>query len=157
MLVHSVNPILNVADVPASIEWFERLGWKRAFTWNENGMIPGAALRDAHGPAHFGSVCAFDDSRPEAQNHHAPAIFLCKDGQGKRDHGPLAPPLDPSAADFGSVWMSWWVENVDAAHEECKKAKVEIVRPPVNEPWGVREFLIRHPDGHCFRVSGHVK
>ncbi len=157
MLVHCVNPILNVSDVPASIEWFERLGWRRGFTWNQNGMIKDSALRNEHGPAHFGAVCAFDDSRKEAENHHSPAIFLCKDGQGKRDPLPLVPPKDPKEADFGAVWMSFWVENVDAAHAECQKAKVEIVRPPVNEPWGVREFLIRHPDGHCFRISGHVK
>ena len=23
-----------------------------------------------------------------------------------------------------------------------------------DEPWGVREFHLRHPDGHMFRVSG---
>ena len=52
--------------------------------------------------------------------------------------------------------MSWWVEDVDAAHEDCLRCAVEVVRPPQNEPWGSREFLIRHPDGHCFRISGPV-
>ena len=28
--------------------------------------------------------------------------------------------------------------------------------PPTNEPWGVREMHVRHPDGHVFRISqGH--
>jgi hypothetical protein len=44
MLVHSAIPILNVSDFPASIERFEQLGWRRGFTWNEHGMILGAAL-----------------------------------------------------------------------------------------------------------------
>jgi catechol 2,3-dioxygenase-like lactoylglutathione lyase family enzyme len=147
MLVHSVTPILNVSDVPASIEWFERLGWKRGFTWNGGGMIKEAALRDAHGPARFGSVCAGGEK-------HGAQIFLCKDGQGKRDPHP---PTNPANDDFGAVWMSWWVDDVDACHAECVRAGVEIVRPPVDEPWGVREFLIRHPDGHCFRLSGHAE
>ena len=27
-----------------------------------------------------------------------------------------------------------------------------VTYPPTNEPWGVREFHLRHPDGHMFRV-----
>jgi catechol 2,3-dioxygenase-like lactoylglutathione lyase family enzyme len=149
MRVHAINPILNVSDVPASIRWFEKLGWHRGFAWNAGGMIQGDALENTHGPATFGSMCAFP-SGPE----HGPQIFLCKDGQGQRD------PHTPASADddnFGAVWMSWWVDDVDAAHAECARAGVEVVRPPVNEPWNVRECLIRHPDGHCFRISGPVK
>ena len=25
--------------------------------------------------------------------------------------------------------------------------------PPTDEPWGVREMHVRHPDGHVFRIS----
>lgn len=28
-----------------------------------------------------------------------------------------------------------------------------IAWPPTNEPWGVREFHLVHPDDHTFRVS----
>ena len=28
-----------------------------------------------------------------------------------------------------------------------------VTWPPTDEPWGVREFHLRHPDGHMFRVS----
>ena len=30
---------------------------------------------------------------------------------------------------------------------------IEVAMPPQNEPWGVREMHVRHPDGHMFRVS----
>lgn len=146
MLIHAVTPILNVSDVPASLRWFEALGWHRGFTWNPAGTISGAAIENAHGPATFASVCAHPPGGAPG-----PQIFVCKDGQGKRDPNP---PVDVKSDDFGAVWMSWWVSDVDASHAECVAAGVEIVRPPVNEPWGVREFLIRHPDGHCFRISG---
>lgn len=146
MRVQSLTPILNVSDVPTSIEWFEKLGWHRGFTWNSGGMIKLSALENEHGPAHFASVCANPGGEQEG-----PLIFLCQDGQGKRDPDT---PTDPHNDNFGAVWMSWWVENVDAAHAECKKSGIEVARPPVDEPWGVREMLIRHPDGHCFRVSG---
>ncbi|GMV24434.1 MAG: hypothetical protein AMXMBFR58_04650 [Phycisphaerae bacterium] len=146
MKVSALTPILNVSDVPASIRWFEALGWHRGFTWNSGGMIDHAALENAAGPAHFASVCANTAAEGEG-----PLIFLCKDGQGKRD--PDTPPV-AHHDNFGAVWMSWWVADVDAAHTQCLAAGVQVVRPPVDEPWGVRECLIRHPDGHCFRISG---
>lgn len=183
MHLHAVTPILNVSDVPASVEWFERLGWQRSFTWNQAGMIACAELRNQHGPAGFAGIrmprmpplarpvaSAATKTSSSATTHAgrttntgggadaedpgSPQIFLCKDGQGSRDPRPCP---DPHGDNFGGVWMSWWVDGVDAAHAECLAAKAEIVRPPVNEPWGVREFLIRHPDGHYFRISGHVK
>jgi hypothetical protein len=29
--------------------------------------------------------------------------------------------------------------------------------PPTDEPWGVREMHIRHPDGHVFRISKGIE
>ncbi len=148
MRVHLVHPILNVSDVPASILWFEALGWFRGFTWNPEGVIDEAELENEHGPAVFASVCA---EAPEGCE--GPAIFLCEDGQGGRDPDT---PADPERNDYGGVWMSWWVDDVDTYYAACLERGVEVVRPPQDEPWGARELLIRHPDGHYFRVSRNV-
>ncbi|NUP16636.1 MAG: VOC family protein [Streptomyces sp.] len=43
------------------------------------------------------------------------------------------------------LWMQ--VEDVAAAHEELVAKGVEIVRPPVKEPWGLIETWIADPDG----------
>ncbi|EFE70953.1 conserved hypothetical protein [Streptomyces viridosporus ATCC 14672] len=43
------------------------------------------------------------------------------------------------------LWLQ--VEDVAAAHEELRAAGVEIVRPPVKEPWGLVEMWIEDPDG----------
>ncbi|MET7886571.1 VOC family protein [Streptomyces avermitilis] len=43
------------------------------------------------------------------------------------------------------LWLQ--VPDADAAHEELKNAGVEIVRPPVREPWGLIEMWIADPDG----------
>ena len=148
MRVRGITPILNVTDVPGSILWFEKLGWHRSFAWNAGGMIRHGKLEDEHGAAHFGGVCA-----NSADEGDGPMIFLCKDAQGMRD--PDTQP-DPGRDDYGGVWMSWWVDDVDAVHDECVRSGVQVVRPPTDKPWGVREFLIRHPDGHYFRISGRV-
>ncbi|MFD6315862.1 MULTISPECIES: VOC family protein [Streptomyces] len=43
------------------------------------------------------------------------------------------------------LWMQ--VEDVASAHEELVAKGVEIVRPPLREPWGLIEMLIADPDG----------
>ena len=142
MSVERITPVLNVTNVPASIAWFERLGWRRAFSWNGAGPIAGAADQDEHGAAEFAGVCT---ERAE--------IFLCQDGQGSRG-GPL--PRHAEGDDTGGVWMSWWMGSpaeVDALHALAVRSGCEVTQPPTDEPWGVREFHLRHPDGHTFRVS----
>ncbi|MFE7278161.1 VOC family protein [Streptomyces sp. NPDC057623] len=49
----------------------------------------------------------------------------------------------PSAA--VQLWMQ--VADVAAAHDELRGKGVEIVRPPVKEPWGLIEMWIADPDG----------
>ncbi|MEU9392973.1 VOC family protein [Streptomyces sp. NPDC048324] len=42
------------------------------------------------------------------------------------------------------LWLQ--VEDADRAHEELRAKGVEIVRPPVREPWGLIEMWIEDPD-----------
>ena len=142
MPVTNVTPILNVSSVPASMRWFEALGWKRGFAWNEGGPIDAAADRNARGEAGFGSV-----SSGEAE------IFLCHGGQGSRG---TRMPKFPGDDDTDGVWMSWWMSSpreVDELHATALRLGFTVTYPPTDEPWGVREFHLRHPDGHMFRVS----
>lgn len=144
MELRGITPILNVSDVGASLDWFERLGWKRCWTYNDSGMIPGALGSNASGPANFaavGSGCC--------------EIFLCRNAQGSR--GPLPRSLGDEAC--GGVWLSWWVESpaeVDRVHARAVELGVLVNWPPTDEPWGVRECQIVHPDGHVFRVSAGI-
>ena len=156
MKLTGITPILNVSDVPASLAWFERLGWKRGFTYNAGGIIANAADRNASGPAGFAGV--FCDG---AGDTHGCQIFLCHDGQGSRG-GPHPRHVTPGARDddTGGVWMSWWLEqptDVDAVHELALRHEITVTRPPTDEPWGVRECRIVHPDGHTIRVSAFTR
>jgi uncharacterized glyoxalase superfamily protein PhnB len=146
MSIKDVTPILNVSDVPTSIAWFESVGWKRAFCWNPSGPIAGGADRNEHGPADFAGVCT-----------EGAQIFLCKDAQGSREKRAPDHACDDNT---GAVWMSWWLESrteVDEMYQLALKLKYEIARPPFDAPWGVREFHLRHPDGHTFRVGADLE
>lgn len=43
------------------------------------------------------------------------------------------------------LWLQ--VDDVAAAQEELRAKGVDIVRPPVKEPWGLIEMWIEDPDG----------
>ena len=140
--VKSITPILHVTSIKDSFCWFEALGWKRGFSWNQGGMVPDRGEANEHGPATFGSVF---DGKVE--------IFLCVGAQGSR--GVIQPRFPGDDAPDG-VWMAWWMESVpevDQLYELAQKVGATVTHPPTNEPWGVREFHLRHPDGHTFRVS----
>jgi predicted lactoylglutathione lyase len=100
------------------------LDWFEALGWR-TGFVWGE-------PPTFASVvCGSPEGRGE--------IFLCFDGQGARP-----------------VWMSWFVpsrQELDAAYARARELGYEITQEPTDEPWRIREFHLRHPDGHVFRVS----
>lgn len=43
------------------------------------------------------------------------------------------------------LWLQ--VADADAAYEELSAAGVDVLRPPVKEPWGLIEMWIADPDG----------
>ena len=142
MKITNITPILNVSDAAASVAWFESLGWHRGFSWNEGGAINKAEMSNEHGAANFAGICSGDFE-----------IFLCRGAQGHRP-GPIADDVCDDAT--GGTWMSWWLESpqaVDDMYALAKRLGHQTPLKPTNEPWGVREFHLRHPDGHTIRVS----
>ena len=65
-------------------------------------------------------------------------IFLCEGAQGQP-----------------GTWMSIFVDDVDALHEEYNTRGAVIRQPPTNMPWGTREMNVQDPDGHHFRMGSH--
>jgi catechol 2,3-dioxygenase-like lactoylglutathione lyase family enzyme len=51
----------------------------------------------------------------------------------------------PVADDKLSLWLQ--VRDLDAEHARLSALGVEVVEPPVDQPWGLREARVRDPDG----------
>jgi predicted enzyme related to lactoylglutathione lyase len=51
----------------------------------------------------------------------------------------------PGTSESVGVWLQ--VRDVNAVGRELEEAGVEIIEPPTNKPWGLREMQIRDPDG----------
>lgn len=47
------------------------------------------------------------------------------------------------------------VDDVDAAHTAAVAAGALIVHPLTDEPWGVRRFFVRSPDGTVLNILGY--
>jgi catechol 2,3-dioxygenase-like lactoylglutathione lyase family enzyme len=132
MIAHGLTPILNVSNIQESFAWFAKFGWKKDWDWGD--------------PATFGSVSSGMVS-----------IFLCEGAQGGRGKSELLTTFAVGERGDKGVWMSLWVDDVDAVHRHCLAEGLEITHPPTDESWNVREMHVRHPDGHVFRVSRGIK
>jgi catechol 2,3-dioxygenase-like lactoylglutathione lyase family enzyme len=60
---------------------------------------------------------------------------------------------DATASEFPDV--SVHTDDVDAAHAEAQRLGYEIVHPLTTEPWGVRRFFVRAPDGTVLNLVQH--
>ena len=61
---------------------------------------------------------------------------------------------DASAPEDSAI--SVHVDDVEAAYEEAQRRGYEIVHPLTDEPWGVRRFFVRDPNGVVVNVVGHA-
>jgi predicted enzyme related to lactoylglutathione lyase len=87
---------------------------------------------DAFGEPEFGGTGSGEDAE----------IFLCRAGPGER-----------------GTWASWFLDgldDVDRMRARAVELGLDVAIPPTDEPWGVRAFHPRHPDGHTFRVGAFI-
>jgi Glyoxalase/Bleomycin resistance protein/Dioxygenase superfamily len=130
MLAKRLVPILNVSNIGESFAWFEKLGWKKGWDWGD--------------PPNFGGVQSGECE-----------IFLCVNAQGGRGKGEFKMTFGAEGdetADKG-VWMSIFVDDVDAVYQHCLAHGLDVTWPPTDMPWHVREMHVRHPEGHVFRIG----
>ena len=64
-------------------------------------------------------------------------IFFCKDAQGQP-----------------GTWICINVDNVDEYYQAIMGKGANILSPPEDKPWFMREMLVGDPDGHVIRF-GH--
>jgi catechol 2,3-dioxygenase-like lactoylglutathione lyase family enzyme len=63
-------------------------------------------------------------------------------------------PVHPNAENAGRIDVYFWVNDADALHSEYSQKGADVVCQPEDQPYGMREFLVRDPDGHVL-AFGH--
>ena len=46
-------------------------------------------------------------------------------------------------------------DGIEEAYAEAKRRGFEIVYPLTTEPWGLRRFFVRAPDGNVINMTSH--
>jgi len=119
--LHGVQPVLTVADLPAAVRYFSE--------------VLGFDVDFVYGdpPVH--------------------ARVKTGDGtQGQPIYIHLSPPGDDEAGRLPTGELRIHVgHDLDGLCEVYRSRGAEIVQQPINQPWGLREFLLREPQGHFLR------
>ena len=114
--------LLVYADIGAAHDYLVRVF----------GLGSGAIERDADGRAVHGEVQAGDG-----------VIWLHRVAP---EFG-LASPKDLGAA---TAMMAVMVDDVDAHYEHVRAQGATVVMPPTDQPYGVREYSVRGPEGELW-------
>lgn len=61
--------------------------------------------------------------------------------------------MDGTASEDPAISIA--VDDVDEAYAEAVRRGYEIVHPLTTEPWGVRRFFVRTPEGHVLNILRH--
>jgi lactoylglutathione lyase len=61
--------------------------------------------------------------------------------------------LEPKIGDASGVLLAAGVEDVDAAYEALKAKGVTFLRPPTNQPWGLRTAYFADPEGNFWEIN----
>ena len=55
-----------------------------------------------------------------------------------------------------AVFLSIEVSDVDAMYKEAQKHNLTITYALTNEPWGVRRFFVKDPNGATLNLLSHI-
>jgi lactoylglutathione lyase len=62
-------------------------------------------------------------------------------------------PLELKIEGGPRVLLAAGVEDVDAAYEELKAKGVTFLRPPTDQPWGLRTAYFADPEGNLWEIN----
>ena len=113
-------PVLTYQDIPAAHD----------FLVDAFGFDGGGVSRDADGKAYHGEVSSGDAT-----------IWLHR---VTAEHGLGS----PRTTDVANTGLFVYVDDVDAHFERARAAGAVIDAPPVDQPYGQREYGARDPEGH---------
>ncbi|HCI82798.1 MAG TPA: glyoxalase [Ktedonobacter sp.] len=66
-------------------------------------------------------------------------------------------PLELKIGEGSRVLMAAGVADVDAAYEELKARGVTFLKPPTDQPWGLRTAYFADPEGNLWEINQPVR
>jgi catechol 2,3-dioxygenase-like lactoylglutathione lyase family enzyme len=148
---HGLQPVIPVSDVTRAARWFrDVLGFELDFIAGE----PPSYARVKHVPVAADCVDAVTRGPQQSLGRHGASLGDRSDGD------PIYIRLWQCARRDEARWRGEIVihvgHDIDGLHAAYVKRGVTVIEPPVSQPWGLREFAIREPDGHVLRFCGYL-
>jgi len=78
----------------------------------------------------------------------APGFVFVRRGACMLRLGSCPDALAPSDLGDHGYFGYVMVTSVDQLYREISSANVDVISPPTDRPWGIREMGVRTPDGH---------
>src|SRR2546427_430979 len=66
-------------------------------------------------------------------------------------------PLELKIGEDPRVLLAAGVADVDAAYEELKAREVMFLRPPTDQPWGLRTAYFADPEGNLWEINQPIR
>ena len=66
-------------------------------------------------------------------------------------------PLELKIGEDPRVLLAAGVADVDAAYEELKARGVMFLRPPTDQPWGLRTAYFADPEGNLWEINQSIE
>jgi uncharacterized glyoxalase superfamily protein PhnB len=139
----SLTPYLRIANMDESLTFYRAaLGFEVTNKVEHEGSISWAFLRS-------GPISLMLSVWPARSLEH--------DDDDEHAHQPWqGVGLVNSWPDINLVTFLY-VQDADAAYERVRAAGYEPLDSPTDQPYGLREFLVRDPDGHCFVIGQRIR
>lgn len=125
--IHGAQPVLEVPDVAAAADWFARvLGFEIDFLYGPAPHVHGRVKAGRLGDGGWGAPVYI---------HLALAA------------GPT-PPCSETRLHVG--------HDIDGLHAHALAQGAEVLEPPTDRPWGLREWVLRAPGGHLLVLGAET-
>ena len=124
--IHGVQPVLPVPDVPAAAEWFCR--------------VLGFELDFFHGePVYYGRV----KLGLRGEGNWGDPVFI----HLQQTCEAIVP--------CGEVRLHIG-HDIDGLHAHALTQGAEVLEPPADQPWGLRDMTLRAPGGHLLVLGAEI-
>jgi PhnB protein len=67
-------------------------------------------------------------------------------------------PINPEETRFSLRQMTLvYVDDLDASVELATRCGGSVLEPPTDQPWGLRQAVLRDPEGYLWELSKHIR
>jgi lactoylglutathione lyase len=105
----------------------------------------------------LGLVVRESESTPNSVSFQMDTVYFFLLEAGGAAQMVSSEPLDLELAGSPRVLLAAGVEDVDAAYQVLSAKGVRFLRPPTDQPWGLRTAYFADPEGNLWEINHSIE